>query len=120
MDLVKLLFFALACHTVAHTFTVMSIFKPVRQWANHRLGSFWGDLLTCPYCFGHHVAWVTVILFNPFDINTNPVLNFFVSWFSLTGATNFLTYILEERIKRPKKEKIIRYKFERENHKIEM
>lgn len=125
MDLVKLLFFALACHTAAHTFTVMGIFKPIRKWTNDKLGRFWGDLFTCPYCFGHHVCWITILLFNPFQVDENPVLNFFASWLSLTGATNFLTYILVERIKRSKDEELIngneeisRPRMEKDNHKM--
>ena len=50
--------------TVAET----KLFKPLREWTIKR-SSFFGELLSCGYCFGHWIAFAFVAFFRPRFLN---------------------------------------------------
>lgn len=55
-----LLILGLASATVSVTVAQSKAFKWFRDWLKPVM--FWGDLLSCPYCFGHYVSLCLVLL----------------------------------------------------------
>ncbi len=48
--------------SISFTVTKTKIFKPLREWTKKKNG-FFGELVSCGYCFGHWVAFVIVAIF---------------------------------------------------------
>lgn len=53
---------AVAIAAVSLTITRASIFKPFRLWVEEH-STFFGELVSCPYCMSHWVALVVVSIF---------------------------------------------------------
>ena len=47
--------------SISFTVSETKLFGPLREWVRGR-SKFFGDLLSCGYCFGHWVALALVIL----------------------------------------------------------
>jgi hypothetical protein len=52
--------------TAAISFTVAEtkLFTSPREWMKKK-SPFWGELLSCGYCFGHWVAFGLVVIYRP-------------------------------------------------------
>lgn len=60
----KVIYLSLVTASISFTVTETKIFKPVREWAKGK-NAFWGDLLSCCYCFGHWTAFLLVAIYRP-------------------------------------------------------
>lgn len=62
MELV--IYLSVVTASVSFTVTETKLFLPLREWT--KAGSpFFGDLLSCGYCFGHWVAFALVAVYQP-------------------------------------------------------
>jgi hypothetical protein len=104
MNILHLFLVVWATHSIAHTVTTQVIFKPLREWLAPKLGeAYWGNLIRCPYCFAHWVALgLTLVTGLTFTITSNWFINTFVTWMAITGMANIISWVLCEKIKKPK------------------
>lgn len=55
---------SLAVATTSMTVTRAIIFSPMRRWVKAR-NKWLGELVSCPYCFSHWVAFAAVLVVRP-------------------------------------------------------
>lgn len=80
---------ALAVATGSMTVTRSKVFKPLR-WAIQRRSVFFGDLITCPYCFSHWVAFAIVAWFRPRLVESSvPLVDYAVSAFAVVALATY-------------------------------
>lgn len=87
-------FVALCAASISYTVTWAGIFKWLRELVT-KWGSWFEDLIHCPYCFCHYV--ILVIMFTTKDldsylihINDWIVYNFLFTWFVIVCCTCLL------------------------------
>ena len=79
-----LLVLGAACAVIAMTVSKASIFEQARVWLD-RKSNWLGDLVACPYCTSHWVAFLFVALFQPRPVETNLyLLDMVAAVFALT------------------------------------
>jgi hypothetical protein len=54
----------MVCASISFTVTETKIFKSLREWMIQK-NTFFGELLSCGYCFGHWVAFAMVAVYRP-------------------------------------------------------
>ena len=82
----KVIYLSFVTASLSFTMTETKIFKPVREWVKGK-NSFWGELLSCGYCFGHWVALLLVAIYRPKLFESWWLLDYFftvlvVAWLS--------------------------------------
>ncbi len=60
----SVIYLAFITASLSFTVTETKIFSPLREWIKKH-NTFWGELLSCGYCFGHWVAFALVVLYRP-------------------------------------------------------
>jgi len=59
-----ILYPSLATASISFTVTETKIFLPLREWLRKN-NKFLGTLFNCGYCFGHWIAFVLVVIYQP-------------------------------------------------------
>lgn len=85
-----ILVLGIVCGMISLTVTSAKIFLPFRTFVKAR-STWWGDLITCPYCFGHWVSAGLTLLFKPKLINWQWDSSPFVYWMT-TGIELVVVY----------------------------
>ena len=80
------IYLSIVCAAISFTVTETKIFKPLREWLKKK-STFFGDLLSCGYCFGHWVAFALVAVYQPKLFQSWWLLDYFltalvIAWFS--------------------------------------
>ncbi len=89
-QVVSIIALSVAVATIAITCTKTKISKPVRQWITKK-STWFGDLVSCPYCFGHWVSFVAVAAVRPVVTDSGVfLLDLFVSAMVVTGLSALL------------------------------
>jgi hypothetical protein len=99
-----LLFLALANATISVTINRASIFDVPRRFLSKR-SDFLAQLLSCPYCLSHWVAFVLVGVYRPQVLPAHWVLNFLAASFAVVTLTTFcvgLMFAAFQQIPAPK------------------
>jgi hypothetical protein len=99
MLLESLFILALANFAIAITVTRSVMFEGFRQFVIKRRSLFWGNLFSCPYCFGHWSAFVLCWL-NQFPNregesfwhHENYWIQFFTYAFAVIGLSALFSY----------------------------
>ena len=50
--------------SISFTVTETKLFKPIREWVRGK-SCFFGELISCGYCFGHWVSFSLVAIYQP-------------------------------------------------------
>ena len=77
----QLIVLAFAVATISVTITESRLFKGFREW----IASHWawgGELVSCPYCFGHWVALPVTLYYRP--AGSAPI-DLAITWLAMTG-----------------------------------
>lgn len=82
---------AFAVSAISMTISKTKVFRPVRQWIQAR--SQWlGELVNCPYCTIHWVAFAAVALYRPIVVVSGlRVLDLFVSAFVVIAVASIVS-----------------------------
>jgi hypothetical protein len=91
--LLILLFLALPTATISVTVGRASIFNIPRRWLTQR-STFMGQLLGCPYCLSHWVAFVVVGTYRPQILPTYWAINFLAASFAVVTLTALLVGLM--------------------------
>jgi hypothetical protein len=67
--LISLLVVSMAVAAVSMTLSKGKIFSGTREWLDDK-SEFLGDLIHCPYCTSHYVAFGAVLIFQPFAVTS--------------------------------------------------
>ncbi len=59
-----ILYLSFAAASISFTVTESKLFLRVREWMKKK-NTFFGELLSCGYCFGHWVALALVAVYRP-------------------------------------------------------
>lgn len=59
MTFKTILYLSLICASISFTVAESKLFEPLREWTKKR-NRFFGELITCGYCFGHWTAFFLV------------------------------------------------------------
>jgi Protein of unknown function (DUF1360) len=84
---------ALAFATAAISMTVSKtkVFRPVRNWT-HAHSEWFGELIECPYCTIHWVAFAAVAVYRPVLVNSRAhLLDLFISAFVLIAVASIVS-----------------------------
>ncbi|HSI21265.1 MAG TPA: DUF1360 domain-containing protein [Verrucomicrobiae bacterium] len=65
-----ILYLALAVSALAVTVSKGKVFIPFREKVA-KWSSWWGELITCPYCLSHWLALVLVLIYQPRPVQSN-------------------------------------------------
>jgi hypothetical protein len=60
----KVIFLSFVTASISFTVAETKVFKSLREWAK-RKNAFFGELISCGYCFGHWVAFAFVAIYQP-------------------------------------------------------
>lgn len=83
----------LAVAAISYTVSFTSIFAGLREKVERHTP--FGELIHCPYCLSHYVAFIIMLFIDPFfDFCANPVINFIISWFAVIGGVALAHYIM--------------------------
>jgi hypothetical protein len=80
------IYLSIVTASVSFTVTETRLFLPLREWIK-RKSAFWGDLLSCGYCFCHWVAFALTAIYKPRLIDSQwSLLDYFltalvIAWF---------------------------------------
>lgn len=74
----QILMLTLATASIAFTVTETKIFLSTREAIKKR-SAFFGDLVSCGYCFGHWVAFALVAIYRPRLFQAWWLLDFFLT-----------------------------------------
>lgn len=81
--------------SISFTVTMSGMFEFMREWI-YAKNDFFGQLITCPYCFGHYV--VLTMLFTSdiplLHISSLPLYNLLFTWFMLMGIVALLHKVI--------------------------
>lgn len=93
LNLIEILLLGIASGVISLTVTKAVIFKSTRDWLESK-SEFFGDLVTCPYCFGH---WSAAFLFTWYYLSIVTVIGFLpflVYWLVITFISSICTGIM--------------------------
>lgn len=76
MELLMLL--SLVTASISFTVTETKLFAPLREWSKKK-NTFFGELLSCGYCFGHWVALTLVAVYRPLLFHAWWPLDYFLT-----------------------------------------
>lgn len=80
-NLILLVLLAAPVACVSLTLTRSMLFKGFREWVGGR-SDFFGELVRCPFCTSHWVAFVACAIFKPWVVYSNiPVLGIVLQFF---------------------------------------
>lgn len=82
----EVFYLSIATASLSFTVTETKLFLPFREWLKGR-SAFWGEWISCGYCFGHWVAFALVALYGPKLFESWWLLDYFltalfIAWFS--------------------------------------
>ena len=97
-QLLELIVLALAVSTVSMTATKAKISKPLREKISAR-NKWFGELFSCPYCFGHWASFIAVIVVRP-TVTTSGVwiIDLAVSALAVTALSAMLCGLIYRSI----------------------
>jgi len=74
----QIIYLSFVTASVSFTVTEMKIFQSLREWLKKK-NSFFGELLSCCYCFSHWVAAILVVIYQAKLFNTWWLLDYFLT-----------------------------------------
>ena len=82
----SVIYLSLVTASISFTISEAKIFLPLREWTKKK-STFFGNLLSCGYCFGHWVAFLLVAIYRPRLFEFWWLLDYFltallISWLS--------------------------------------
>lgn len=91
-EVVSFLILCLANASVSFTVARSEVFRPARDWffnrSTNKVFEFISDLIHCPYCLSHWVAFLMVLIWQQKFTNTFvPVIDFAVTIFAIVGLS---------------------------------
>ena len=87
MPIIQFLLLGICCGVISFTITKGSIFRNFREWVIKR-NSWFGQLIICPYCMSHWVAFFAMLTFHPRMIASNiSIADYLATGFALTGLS---------------------------------
>lgn len=97
--LFELILLSIATASISFTVTESKLFEPIRVYVKNK-NKFFGELVSCGYCFGHWVAFFIVILTNFNAFENNLFIDYFftwliISWFSTINWL-FMTMLMNK------------------------
>ena len=96
---VELVVLALAVSALSLTITKAKVTAPVRDWIADR-NVWFGDLVSCPYCTSHWLAFGAVAAFQPVLITSGfLLLDLFVSAFVIVALSAMLSGLMFKSMK---------------------
>lgn len=60
----KAIYLSFITASISFTVTETKLFMPIREWVKRR-NVFFGELISCGYCFSHWVAFALVAIYRP-------------------------------------------------------
>lgn len=87
------LYLALVTASISFTVSEAKIFAPPREWLKKR-SHFWGELVSCGYCFGHWVALALVALYRPRLFELWWLLDYFLTALIIAWLSAFQWVVL--------------------------
>lgn len=73
--------------SISFTVTVSGLFESMREWI-FKKSTFFGKLITCPWCFGHYVVALILIVCDKvprFEMSTYSWINTVITFFAIIG-----------------------------------
>ncbi len=89
----KVIYLSLVCASISFTVTETKLFLPGREWVKKQ-SAFFGKLISCGYCFGHWVALVLVMIYQPGLFNVWRLLDYFLTILVIAWLSGFQWAIL--------------------------
>ena len=86
MDQIVYLFFVTA--SVSFTVTETKLFLPIREWIKAK-NSYFGELISCGYCFGHWLAFALVAVYRSKLSESWWLLDYFLTAIIITWMSAF-------------------------------
>ena len=81
--------------SISFTVTMSGMFESMREWIYNK-NEFFGQLITCPYCFGHYVVLVMLLTSNIplLQVSSMDLYNALFTWFALMGIVALLHKVI--------------------------
>lgn len=77
---------ALAVGSASFTVARTKVSRPFREWVAQR-STWFGNLVTCPYCTSHWLAAIAIALYRPRPVEMTPVLDWGVAWLATVALS---------------------------------
>ncbi|MAS94939.1 MAG: hypothetical protein CMO55_17215 [Verrucomicrobiales bacterium] len=90
-ELVLTLSIVTAC--ISFSVSETKLFEPLRNWISAR-SSFCGELVKCPYCFGHWVSLALVLIYQPRIVDVWLFLDLAISVFVIAWLGAFQALLM--------------------------
>jgi len=86
---------SLCCAGISFTVTISGMFERLRNWIYNK-NKFLGELITCPWCFGHYVVFVLLLIsdIQYIIVSQYVVFNFLFTSFVIIGLMGLWHKIL--------------------------
>ncbi len=87
-NIVTCLILAMAVAAAAMTITKTAIFRPMRSWVSQR-SSWFGKLLSCPYCTSHWLVFFSVAWYQPLLVTSRlRVMDWFITCLAVVAVSS--------------------------------
>lgn len=97
VEWIELGYLSLATSTITLTITRAKVARPVRNWISNR-SSYFGEMINCPYCTSHWIAFALCAVYHPRPFPLNVVLDWFLSSMAIVAISSILSGIVFEAI----------------------
>lgn len=85
---------SLAVAAISFTTSKAVIFRSLRLWIDDR-NEWLGELVACPYCTAHWVAFAAVAIYQPRPVNSGAlILDLFVSAMAIVAVASIVVGII--------------------------
>lgn len=94
IEVLRIAVLALATSAISVTVTLSTLFGPFRAWVP---GEFLRELVRCPYCFSHWVAFGLLLLHRPVNYTGARfwLVSWFVEWFAVVAVAAIISFTIK-------------------------
>lgn len=89
----EVIYLSLVTSSISFTVTETKLFKPAREWVKFR-SSFFGELISCGFCFGHWVTFGLVAFYQPRLFHSWWLLDYFLTALVIAWLAGFQWVIM--------------------------
>jgi hypothetical protein len=91
LEIIEIGYLSMATSTISLTITRAKVSRPLRGWVTRR-NNFFGEMITCPYCTSHWIAFILCAIYHPRPFPVNP----FIDWFIASMTVVMLASVLSK------------------------
>src|SRR5690606_6961353 len=109
--MINLILISLAVAAISFTITITSIFEGLRKLLS-KIHQKIDELVHCPWCLGHYIMLVVLLLCKDavIPLNSSLIISFIINWFSCIAIMGIVHHILLRAYEPVTKMKMLRMK----------